>query len=70
MAQKTWIRVVALGGQVQVGLEDAPFHSQRANGALVDAAVNAVQKAGGEPATAAEIRTSLAAYRMPEAKAS
>jgi len=35
----------------------------------VDAAVNAIQKAGSEPATAAEIRASLAEYKMPAASA-
>jgi len=30
---------------------------------LVDAAVNAIQKAGNEPATTAEVRAELAAYQ-------
>ena len=38
--------VVALGGGVRVGLEDAPFRTQRSNVELVDAAVDAIQKAG------------------------
>lgn len=59
--------IVALGGHVRVGLEDAPFRSSRKNIELVDAAVNAIQKAGSEPATAAEIRASLAEYKMPAA---
>ncbi len=58
-------KVVALGGHVRVGLEDTPFQAQRTNVDLVEAAVNAIQKAGGEPATAAEIRASLAAYKIP-----
>jgi 3-keto-5-aminohexanoate cleavage enzyme len=58
-------KIVALGGHVRVGLEDAPFHSPRKNIELVEAAVTAIQKAGGEPATATEIRASLAAYKMP-----
>ena len=37
---------------------------------LVEKAVAAVRKAGGESATAAEVRADLAAYRRPEAKAS
>jgi 3-keto-5-aminohexanoate cleavage enzyme len=57
--------VVALGGGVRVGLEDAPFGTQRSNLELVDAAVNAIQKAGSEPATTAEVRAELAAYKMP-----
>jgi uncharacterized protein (DUF849 family) len=61
--------IVALGGHVRVGLEDAPFHSSHKNIELVDAAVNAIQKAGSEPATAADIRASLATYTMPEARA-
>ncbi len=60
-------KVVALGGHVRVGLEDTPFQARRTNVELVEAAVNAIQKAGGEPATAAEVRASLAAYRMPVA---
>jgi 3-keto-5-aminohexanoate cleavage enzyme len=54
---------------VRVGLEDAPFNSSRKNIELVDAAVKAIQKAGSEPATAAEIRASLAEYKMPAASA-
>lgn len=63
-------RVVELGGHVRIGLEDAPFHSESSNVKWVEAAVRAVQAAGGEPATASEIRTSLAAYKMPLAHAS
>jgi 3-keto-5-aminohexanoate cleavage enzyme len=57
--------VVALGGGVRVGLEDAPYGTQRSNVELVDAAVKAIQKAGSEPATTAEVRAELAAYKMP-----
>jgi 3-keto-5-aminohexanoate cleavage enzyme len=56
--------VVALGGGVRVGLEDALFGTQRSNVELVDAAVKAIQKAGSEPATTAEVRAELAAYKM------
>jgi len=62
-------KIVELGGHVRVGLEDAPFQSSRRNVELVEAAVKAIQKAGSEPATAAEIRTTLAAYKMPAAHA-
>lgn len=57
--------IVALGGGVRIGLEDAPSGTQRSNVELVEAAVNAIQKAGGEPATTAEVRAELAAYKMP-----
>lgn len=56
---------VPLGGGVRVGLEDAPYGTQRSNAELVDAAVNAIQKAGSEPATAAEVRAELAAPGTP-----
>jgi 3-keto-5-aminohexanoate cleavage enzyme len=59
--------VVALGGGVRVGLEDAPYQTQRSNLELVDAAVEAIQRAGSEPASAAEVRAQLAAYKMPDA---
>ena len=58
-------RIVELGGHVRVGLEDAPFQSSRKNIELVEAAVKAIQQAGGEPATATDIRASLSAYKMP-----
>jgi uncharacterized protein (DUF849 family) len=61
--------VVALGGGVRVGLEDAPYGTQRSNVELVDAAVNAIQKAGNEPATTAEVRAELAAYQMSAGRA-
>jgi uncharacterized protein (DUF849 family) len=56
---------VALGGGVRVGLEDAPFGAAPSNLDLVRAAVNAIQKAGSEPASAAEVRAELSAYRLP-----
>ena len=58
--------VVALGGGVRVGLEDAPFGTQRSNQDLVGAAVNAIQKAGSEPASAADVRAELAAYEYTQ----
>ena len=60
-------KAVELGGHVRVGLEDSPFQSPRSNAELVEAAVTAIQKAGGEPATAAEVRAELAAYKRPGA---
>jgi 3-keto-5-aminohexanoate cleavage enzyme len=50
---------VAMGGHVRVGLEDAPHNSNKSNLELVEAAVNAIQKAGGEPASAADVRAAL-----------
>jgi 3-keto-5-aminohexanoate cleavage enzyme len=61
--------IVALGGGVRVGLEDAPYGTQRSNLELVEAAVDAIQKAGSEPATTAEVRAELAAYKMPASRA-
>jgi uncharacterized protein (DUF849 family) len=58
--------VVALGGGVRVGLEDAPFGTQRSNQDLVGAAVNAIQKAGSQPASAADVRAELAAYEYTQ----
>jgi 3-keto-5-aminohexanoate cleavage enzyme len=55
--------VVALGGGVRVGLEDASFGLERSNLELVSAAVNAIQKAGSEPASTAEVRSELGAYK-------
>jgi uncharacterized protein (DUF849 family) len=62
-------KAVELGGHVRIGLEDSPFQLQGSNVELVEAAVAAVQKAGGDPATAAEVRAALAAYKRPEAVA-
>src|SRR5204863_1524092 len=51
---------VARGGHVRVGLEDAPLGSSMGNVAWVEEAVRLVREAGGEPATAADVRTALA----------
>ncbi len=56
---------VAMGGHVRVGLEDAPLNSKQSNLELVEAAVNAIQKAGGEPATASDVRAELKAWKAP-----
>lgn len=53
--------VVASGGHVRVGLEDAPLGSERSNRQWVSHAADAIQKAGGELATAEDVRRSLAA---------
>jgi len=56
---------VELGGHVRVGLEDGPHNSNRSNLELVEAAANAIRKAGGEPATAADVRAELKAWKAP-----
>ena len=48
------------GGHVRVGLEDAPFGTAMTNRALVEEAVDLVRKAGAEPATVKEMRSTLA----------
>lgn len=50
---------VARGGHVRVGLEDAPLGSQRSNVDWVRLARRAVEGAGGELASAAEVRAAL-----------
>ena len=52
---------VARGGHVRVGLEDTLWGNPQTNEALVKDAVQRVWKAGGEPATTAEVRTALRA---------
>jgi 3-keto-5-aminohexanoate cleavage enzyme len=52
---------VARGGHVRVGLEDAPFHSAKSNVQWVDDAVRRIRSAGGELATAADVRDRLRA---------
>ncbi len=49
------------GGHIRVGLEDAPFGTETGNVAWVDQAVAAVRAAGGEPATARDMRATLEA---------
>jgi 3-keto-5-aminohexanoate cleavage enzyme len=52
---------VARGGHVRVGLEDAPLGTEMNNLAWVEDAVRIVREHGAEPASAAEVRTALAA---------
>ncbi len=47
------------GGHVRVGLEDAPWGSELNNLRWVEQAVRLVRQAGGEPATATEVRAAL-----------
>lgn len=46
------------GGHIRVGLEDAPWGTTVSNASWVEQAVHLVRQAGGEPATAPEIRAS------------
>ena len=52
---------VARGGHIRVGLEDAPWRTTLGNRAWVEEAARAVRAAGGEPATAAQVREMLKA---------
>lgn len=52
-------RAVLRGGHVRVGLEDAPFGSQMTNAAWVEEAVAIIQRSGGTPASAAQMRREL-----------
>ena len=51
--------VVARGGMLRVGLEDAPFGDPRSNLDWTRAALRAIDDAGGRPETAAELRARL-----------
>ncbi len=48
--------VIAAGGHLRTGLEDVELGSETGNVALVQAAVRAIESAGGRPATPSEIR--------------
>ena len=50
---------VGRGGHLRVGLEDAPFGSARSNLDWVRAGRQAIERAGGEIASAAEVRAAL-----------
>lgn len=52
--------VIASGGHVRVGLEDAPFGCEQSNASLTEEAVRIIRAAGGEPATPADVRRALA----------
>lgn len=52
----------ARGGHVRVGLEDAPLGSDRSNLQWVRAARSAIQGAGSELASAAEVRRALSGH--------
>jgi len=57
-------RVVAEGGHIRVGLEDAPFGSIETNVSLVEQAVKIVENAGGEIATAATVRIAASSEKL------
>ncbi len=59
-------RAIAEGGHVRVGLEDAPFGSQKTNLQWVEAAAEIVDNCGGTLATATEVREMLQAVEMGE----
>ncbi len=52
---------VERGGHVRVGLEDRPWGVRETNKGLVEEAVRLVRAAGGEPASAVEVRTACKA---------
>ena len=54
---------VASGGHVRVGLEDMPLGVDRRNVALVEAAADAIERARGSVAAAADVRAAMAAGR-------
>lgn len=56
--------VVAMGGHIRVGLEDAPWQSTLTNAEWVRRAAVAVRQAGGEPASPADVRAALAALQV------
>ncbi len=51
--------IVARGGHVRTGLEDAPMGTRKTNADLVKQCVRAIRAAGGEPATGNEVRAAL-----------
>jgi uncharacterized protein (DUF849 family) len=57
-------RVVAEGGHVRVGLEDAPLGSEVSNLQWVEEARKRIENSGGELATAAQVREVLRAVEM------
>lgn len=51
--------IVARGGGVRTGLEDAPMGTRVTNVDLVNECVRAIRAAGGEPATGSDVREGL-----------
>lgn len=60
---------VTRGGHVRVGLEDARWGCEHTNEVLVKDAVKRIRAAGGEPATAAEVRKALKAMDAARGRA-
>jgi 3-keto-5-aminohexanoate cleavage enzyme len=58
-------------GHVRVGLEDMPWGASQTNRALVEEAVTIIRKAGGEPASASDVRSAMASLdqRLKRGKA-
>ncbi|MFW7341148.1 3-keto-5-aminohexanoate cleavage protein [Pollutimonas sp. H1-120] len=50
---------VHAGGHIRVGLEDAPLGTNKGNLEWVERAVELIQKAGGSPASASDVRSSV-----------
>ena len=59
---------VARGVHVRGGLEDAPFGCEKTNRELIADSVRLVEAAGGQPASAAEVRGWLARQAKGEAQ--
>lgn len=53
-------RALMEGGHVRVGLEDAPFGSDKSNLEWVEEAAQRIRDAGGELASAMDVRAALA----------
>jgi uncharacterized protein (DUF849 family) len=62
-------RAVMERGHVRVGLEDAPFGTERSNVELVEEAVQLIENAGGTLATAADVRIASSADALEESSA-
>jgi uncharacterized protein (DUF849 family) len=62
---QVYARIIARGGHIRVGLEDAPLGSPSSNLALVEEAVRMVRDQGAEVASVAEMRQMLAALPRP-----
>jgi len=54
---------VSRGGHVRVGLEDAPWRTPLSNRQWVEQAAAGIRKAGGEPASARDVRAALASTK-------
>jgi uncharacterized protein (DUF849 family) len=61
-------RVIAEGGHVRVGLEDASLGCPRSNVELVEGAVRVIETCAGELATATQIRTELRTVEKGDAQ--